>query len=326
MKSSDEKDWASYWDGAQNADEALKGGAKGDVLDAFWQSQFANLFKRKTSPLIVDMACGAGVVTRTGVAVCQNDQSLKPKFLCTDYSPFATASAVSAAATASQSFGVAADLTASPFAVNTADAVFSQFGIEYAGPKGFETALNMLKSDGTFAAIVHMKGGAIEDECTVNLDIISTISTSKTIDLARDVFEAGFSYAAGSISEEQFFRADKAFAPAIEQLKKTLSRPERTSAMQFLQKFYQDLGTMYQRMQSYQPDDVFDWLTGMEREVLAYQGRMRSMMGSAQTKEQLADIVGMFDAKGFVCRPIEPVSMGSNSAPAAWKFEALGAQ
>lgn len=310
-KPSHADDWDIYWKGTEGAALPAAGGAQDAALGEFWSGFFGDELARHARPRLLDAACGNGAVT--GFALAAGGPDIVTT--CMDYSKTAVAAL-------EQKYpgmtGVACDAAATPFADGDFDVVASQFGLEYAGEAAFEEAARLVAKDGVLVAIVHMKKGAIFDECAESLRSIRAIQDSRLMPLAREAFGAAFAVAAGNAPQSVFREADKTLAPAVEALKETLGQYGQRAAGGLLQRLGHDLAYMYQRIEAYVPQEVLVWLDRMEKEIAAYAGRMQSMVDAALDETEIRNLSARLTAKGLTVDTYDVLRMGKDQEPAAW--------
>jgi ubiquinone/menaquinone biosynthesis C-methylase UbiE len=308
-------DWDSYWRGTQEAALPSSGGAQDKALSVFWTKFFREEFPRHEKPRLLDTACGNGAVTGFALQVAKSIESVELTVSCMDYSK-------SAIEALEQKYpgvqGVTCDASETPFADGDFDIVASQFGLDYAGAAAFDEAARLVSKDGVLVAVVHMKSGAIFEECADNLAAIRTLQESQLLSLARDAFDAGLAVVAGNAPQTRFRDADKKFAPAVESLKKTLTKHGPLAAGGMIFRLGKDLGMMYQRIEAYVPQEVSDWLDRMGVELAAYAGRMQSMVNAAFDETDMKELSSRLRSKGLTVDTYDKMKMGKAKAPAAW--------
>lgn len=308
-------DWDLYWKGTQDAALPAGAGAQDKALSIFWTKFFREELPRHDRPRLLDAACGSGAVTGFAYQVAKSIASVELTVSCTDYSE-------SAIRGLEKKYpgvrGVACDAGATPFADGEFDIVASQFGLEYANASAFDEAARLVSRGGVLVAIVHMKKGAIFDECAGNLGAIQAIQEARLLPLARQAFDAGFAVAAGNAPQAAFREADRKLAPAVESLKEILGKVGQLAAGGLIQRLGQDLAQMYQRMEAYVPEEVRDWLDHMEKEVLAYTGRMQSMVNAALDEDEIKKLSARLTAAGLTVDTYDVLRMRANKEPAAW--------
>ncbi len=308
-------DWDIYWQGKKEAAPQSDLGTQDKAPSEFWTQFFKEELPRHSKPRLLDAACGHGAVTgfalQTAAVLADSDIVLS----CMDYS----ASAVQALEEKYPGVtGVACDASETPFADGEFDIVASQFGLEYAGETAFDEAARLVAKNGVLVAIVHMKNGAIFDECAANLYAIRAIQECNLISLARAAFDAGFAVVAGNATQASFREADKNLAPAVETLKETLRKHGPLAAGGIIQRVGHDLAYMYQRIEAYVPQEVFAWLDRTDKELDAYEGRMASMLSAALDESEIKQLSARLSANGLTADTYDVMRMGDNKQPAAW--------
>jgi len=312
-------DWDIYWRGKKEADPLSDQGPRDEAPREFWIHFFKDEFPRHAKPRLLDAACGHGAVTEFAVLTAEAMAVSNMQLACMDYS----ASAVKALEEKYPGVeGVACDAAETPFADGEFDIVASQFGLEYAGDGAFDEAARLVAQDGVLVAIIHMRQGAIFDECAANLSAIDSIQESRLLPLAREAFDAGFAVAAGNAPQARFREADKDFAPAVDTLKQTLTENGPLLAGGMIHRLGTDLAHMYERIEAYVPQEFFAWLDRTERELAAYGGRMQSMMNASLEETEITELSIRMTSKGLTVDTYDTLKMRNNKEPAAWTFVA----
>ena len=310
----DVEHWDAFWRARDKAVTREDAGARDPAPVHFWEAFFQEEFAGKPAASLLDVACGHGVVTGIAVAAARNcGTDLQAH--CADYSQ-------SAVDELQKHFpgveGVACDAADMPWADSRFDYVVSQFGIEYAGIAAFAESGRLVADGGTFAALTHLAGGAIQAECAENAAVAAALRESRLMPLARQAFEAGFDLIAGKITDADFQEADRQLAPAVEAAKNLLRDKGPQAAGGLLANLYRDIGHMYTRMQNYVPAEVFAWFDGMSGELGSYEGRMASMTRCALDERQITSIADGLAASGFSVESPRVLSLEESGKPAAW--------
>ena len=306
--------WDAFWRGHEKAISREDIGARDPAPAHFWERFFARAFAGKPRASLLDVACGHGAVTAIAVATAQ-DSGMALEAHCADYSQAAVDELCKRYPGVE---GVACDAADMPWPDGRFDFVVSQFGVEYAGETAFGEAARLVATGGTFAALTHLAGGAIEAECADNYAVAKALRESRLMPLARHAFEAGFDLIAGRITDEQFQEADKALAPAVEAAKGLLREKGPQAAGGLLANLYKDIGYMYTRMQNYVPDEVFAWFDAMSAELASYEGRMASMTRHALDKSRLEAIVNTLRERGLDVEAPQVLPLEESGRPGAW--------
>jgi len=310
----DVRHWDAFWKARDKAISQEDVGARDRAPALYWESFFRQAFDRNPRPRLIDIACGNGAVTEIAMTIAQ-DMAVNVDAHCLDYS-------MSAVYELRKRFpeveGVACDARKIPYQDGEFDIAVSQFGIEYAGREAFLEAARLVAPGGKLTALVHLAGGAINQECADNLSVAATLREAQLMSLARDAFTAGFELIAGKITDQEFQEADKRLAPAVEVAKRILNDKGPLAAGGLLARLYRDIGHMYTRMQNYVPAEVFAWIDGMSDELASYEGRMASMTRHALDEPGIRDIAATIAASDFTVQTPETLSLVETGDPAAW--------
>ncbi len=311
MASSTAAGWSAYWRGAA-AGDALTGGAKGAALDAFWETFFAR-FREARPRRVIDLCCGAGAVAQRA-AKYANRHGLSFDILCADISADA---ARRAAQLAGDAAAVATDCAKLAFADGAADIALSQFGLEYAGDAAFAEAARIIAPGGSFAAIIHRKGGPIERECAENLRFVRAAKDTRLTETARAAFAAGYGADAGG-SADAVRQAGRAFAASVEQAKAVMTASPPSEARAYFLRLFKDMGDMYRRRSAFDGGEVDSWLARADEELSAFDARMASMVDAAKDAAQIDAVSTELTRAGLATPPPQDLMMGSPEEPAAW--------
>lgn len=302
--------WDTYWRGTREHAAHREGGPQEPVLEAFWATFFAAQLGARATLSLLDLACGHGAVTGHALKV---SPALVPH--CSDYS-FNALQGLQQRYPGARC--IAADAGNTPFADGAFDVVVSQFGVEYAGPGAVFEAARLVAPGGTLGLLLHLAGGAIYRECEYNRDTVRALRELDILSLARGAFDAGFALNAGTGSPDAFKAAERAFTPAVRGLEQLLQSRGAQSAGGLLQQLYQDIAHMYRRMSAYAPDDIRNWLDGMDLELTAYSGRMQSMLDAALSQQAVDATIQRLAAEGFTLSDVSQLRVSAEAQPAAW--------
>lgn len=294
------QNWGNYWQGraASEAGAALVGaGVENDAqIAAFWDDILSGLPKNTR---VLDLACGAGSVLRrakacglsalTGVDISSDAiVTLKAAF------PDVT--------------GISAPADNTGLAEASFDIVASQFGFEYADVLAASAeAARLTAQGGQFAALAHMKGGAIEKEVGAQLSDARAIIDTGFIPLAKDLFRVEMSGG----TDAAFDAAAARFGPAQTAL---MDIAKRTGGL--AEHLYRGAQTLYQQRRGYALSDINSWLDGMSTEIAAFTGRMTSMQNAALSEQDTKAVCAVFEQNGMRAQPLEVLTLGTDSV--AW--------
>jgi SAM-dependent methyltransferase len=308
--------WDEYWRRTCEAAAYKEGGPQDEVLARFWTSFFKDALSRNSALRLLDLACGNGAVTRFALDVVRASERKTPAVVGVDNSfaalkdlgkrfPFV--------------FAVVSDAKRTPFKDGLFDVVVSQFGVEYAGIEAIEEAARLVARDGVLAAILHLKGGAIDRECATNLQAILELQRCGMLPAAKAAFRAGFAAAHQRGSKSEFRRAHSTLAAAAKQVEEILRSYGDGVAGGVVRRLHADIVDMYRQAGAYDPTEIANWVDNMARETEAYAGRMSSMVRAAIDDTGLAEIVRRVSSRGLSVRIREKLEMGvTRREPAAW--------
>ncbi len=294
-------EWDNYWSGrgGAQASAALDGvGVETHAgIAAFWDSVFDGL-TRETQ--LVDLACGAGTVLRRASAAGIGDLT----------GADISSGAINALATNMPDVtGVVCALPETPFADGQFDVVVSQYGFEYAGAAQAATEIaRLVKPGGKFAALSHVKDGAIDKECAGKAAKAQILLDSGFIGAAKNVFASAFA------------KDQKAYDATIKQLagpQKTLTELA-ASGMGLAMHIQTGTAQLFSRLANYTFGDIADWLDGNEAEVRAYLSRMDAMRGAALSTDDVAGVNAALEQGGMVASAPEIFAPDGADKPIAW--------
>ncbi len=298
--------WDRYW--LETTEDAAwqRGGPQDQLLENFW----SGILRNATPGRALDLACGNGAVTAyvqrlaPGVPVCGCDLSRNALLQLRKRYPGCDT--------------VVADAARAPFADASFDLVVSQFGLEYAGEQAFFEAARLVAPGGALAAVIHVEGGAIYQECERNRAVVSEIQRLDVLPLARAAFAAGFAAGEGTGSAADFNAAERALKPAVGGLEDLLRNTGAGIADGLARRLYRDIADVYQRLSAYEPADVLRWASGMERELQVYLGRMESMVAAALSPAAVKAVASGLTANGSRQLRVDTLATPGQSLPMAW--------
>lgn len=304
--------WDIYWQGMRGNEHSQAGGTSEPAIDAFWQGVFeAHLFSRDPDQsLVLELACGSGDVTAHVMS-----RSPGYRTVCADVSPSALLAARARHPTCAY---VAFDAGAPALAEASCDLVVSQFGIEYAGLPALSRAAGLVAPGGVLALVLHLREGVIYRQYQESLAIIREVADSKLLPRVEKAFRAGFALHKGSGDRAALRRAEKRMKPALKKLESMLATHAPGVADGLPHRLYQDIAHMYPRLSAYDKAEVMRWFRAMERELGAYDGRLRSMLAAAVDATTLDTMVQRWDDEGLRLLRRDSLNLGRTSAPGAW--------
>lgn len=309
------RSWDTYWQGAEGRGAFSADGAGHPLVLDFWTAYFSGAEARFDSPRIVDIASGNGALLERAGSV---SDTAAARFTCLDVSAVAVG-------VLRQRFpgvqGLVADARAVPVQSGSFDIAVSQFGLEYAGPEAIGEAARIVRANGELALLLHYHDGAIHRQCAANLDAVGRLRQVDLFPRAIRMFEAGFAAVRGA-ARGPYDSAARDLVPAIRAMESIMQTHGRHIADDHVLKLYTDVRTMHERIQYYEPADVLNWLTAMQREVDAYGGRMTSMCEAAIDKDDFEKACGTLRRAGFELVQHGPLTGTANATPLAWSLVA----
>ncbi|NBC12448.1 MAG: methyltransferase domain-containing protein [Gammaproteobacteria bacterium] len=309
MKETTEMNWSRYWTGrtAAATGEALAGARieHDRALARFWQSVFA---EAPGEARIIDLACGAGSALKAAQAA--GLASLTGVDVSAD-----AISALEAAIPGSR--GVVASACETGLDEGSFDFVVSQFGFEYAGAMAAaREAIRLAAPGAQFIAIAHKEASPIGDECRANLARTDAIIETGFVAAARELFAAVYSGRADS-----FERAASRFRAPQDRLA-ALCRNDAAHRNGLAGHLYAGTQRLYERRAAYRLDDITGWLDGMEAEIMAYAGRMNSMLEAALDEETAGQVLREFERAGWSAGAAKEFCLDDDNRPVAWQLSA----
>tara|TARA_R110002072_G_scaffold96195_8_gene211740 strand:- start:6403 stop:7446 length:1044 start_codon:yes stop_codon:yes gene_type:complete len=310
--------WSEYWDDDSDSGEALTNGTHAARLRGYWFGVFQTEFDAGDRSLrLLDAACGTGVVARIARQTAEARGMGGLELFLTDFSEPALASAV-LKPELSHASCAAADARSLPFADESMDMVVSQFGLEYAGVGGFESAIRLVAPGGRLACVVHKEGGAIANECAGNLTVLSQVDSSGLIEAFLNLFTA--------IRESAPEPDVQAFAQVAgacgQRINTVLATAMPGAAREHVSQLLRDMQTVMDRIGNYSVAEVRDWAEAQAANIAAYRLRMESMVASAQSEAGLRTITDSLARHGYDSITVAEFPIEDGVFPIAWTLDA----
>lgn len=308
-------EWDKFWQ--ESSAEASYIGATGthSVFVRFWTDLFSNLERVTAATRCIDIASGSGVVIQ-----CAQDYfgDEMPQFSGLDLSDAAIKQLTTRFPHVT---GVVADAASIPLDSHSFELVTSNFGVEYAGQKGILEATRLVAVGGDLALVLHCRPGAIYDECAKSLQVIDRLRQARLFPLAQDMFKAGFAAVRGA-NPRNYERAAHKFRPAFRVLEQSMLKHGEGVASGLVMRLHNDLQQINTRLQNYDPTEVRIWLDRLDRELLSYRGRMKSMTDAALKAKALEQIELKLSALGLSVTELAPLYDESETTQLAWSLRA----
>lgn len=304
-------DWDAYWRGTAEAASHDIGGVRRAEIARFWTELLEGLKPAHERLKMLDVAAGSGAVTEIALATLGADST---DITCVDYSPAAIASLEARYPNVTCCLADAGNI---PLPPSSFDLVASQFGVEYAGRQAILSVSGLVSANGCLALLLHHREGGIHHECRASVDAVQRMRRAEFIPLSIDLLKAGFARADGASPEVYEFTRRSAM-PAVLEMKNILRDHGASVAGGTIKRLYDDVSKINRRVSNYDKDEVIGWLEAMDREVVAYEGRMASMCDAAIGSADLATITEALDADGFVIERADPLQPNADWLPLAW--------
>lgn len=306
--------WENYWQGSQRSGSIGTGGAQDPALRMFWTHYFEEILRESQDSKLLDIGCGSGAVTEFAQQAAQS-QSATLSICALD-------SSASAIAHIKQQYpevvAVCASAADTSLEDQSFDHIVSQFGLEYAGVDALPEVARLLRPGGTFAALLHMRGGAIDRECASDQKALQEVLASGLFSALVHLFKESLALRKGEGSRVGFELADKALNPCVQVVRGVLAEHGEQLAGGLLHRIYADIAHMYQNMKTYDPDEVIAWSDNVEAELTAFSHRLESMQAAAIDEAALAQNIALLAQHGVSLSSQDVLCMGEANEPAAW--------
>lgn len=302
--------WETYWRGTRETAAHDKGGALEPALQAHWDRVFASALAARPDVRALDIACGNG-------ALADHARRHRPDLwlICSDYSLGALRNMRQREP---KNLAVAADALHPPFAPRSLDLVVSQFGVEYAGIDALFAAAELVAPGGTLALVLHLREGAIHDECARNEALLREIRDCGLLTHTAAAFSAGFALDPDKPETVDAFRqAERALAPALKTVEAMLVTHGRDVLAGLADQLYGDIAHMYRRMAAYELADILAWIDGMQHQLAAYRERMAAMVEAGLEPTVIDRLVHELSAGDWHCVVNEGLRVAKDAPPFA---------
>jgi SAM-dependent methyltransferase len=303
--------WDTYWHGTGDIGAYSSGGVNHPAILAFWEQYFQTAKQTYNTPRIIDIASGNGAVVERALDVFGD---APVDLTCLDVSEAAIKNIRDRF---SQVDGIVTDARSIPLDSGSFDVATSQFGVEYAGPEAINEVARLLKENGQLAFLMHNQASSIHKECVESLDAIVRLKDSGFVELAIEMFKAGFEAVRGA-DRAPYEAAAKKLAPALGALENIMTQYGLEVAGDTICRLYNDVDQIHQRIQHYDPEEVLAWLNSINGELDAYAGRMSSMSGSAIDRDSFEQIVDDLRNQEYTIEGAEPLILPNHDLPLAW--------
>jgi ubiquinone/menaquinone biosynthesis C-methylase UbiE len=305
------KSWDKYWQGTSDTGAFTSGGVSHPAIRAFWIEFFNSAKQNYNNPNILDIASGNGAVIECALEAFEQ---IPNELYSLDVSEAAINNIHSRYPKVK---GIVSNANSVPKETGSFDIVTSQYGIEYAGHDAILEAARLLADSGSMVLLMHCDASSIHLECRQSLIAIERTQTSGFIQLAIEMFDAGFKSIKGA-DRKPYEQSSKQLAPAIMELESIMREYGSHVAGDSISRLYNDVGQIHQRIQHYESADVLAWLNRMEEELSAYAKRMSSMSESAINNSKFEQIKDDLTERGFVIETADKLYIPGEELPMAW--------
>ncbi len=307
------RQWDEFWRGGSDAAIVGDRGATSPALKGFWSEAFSGLVAMGGEECsLLDLASGAGVVSETALAHISARE-----VTAVDIS----AAAVNATRSRLGVKGIVANCADLPFSDGAFSCVASQYGLEYAGQDAFGEAARALAPGGAFVALVHVRGGAIEAECSRDADVAGAVIESNVLSAVADAFQIASGRTGAHAPQAAMAANREALMKGAQALKTVRATYGDTAASGLAVRINDDIARLFQRMSAYEPQEVLDWSAGVEAETRSYLARMTSMQNAALDEPAVQDAAERMRAHDVVFETTVPQRLYDGAEPIAWIFK-----
>lgn len=314
--------WTQFWQGrAEGSEHRYRDPALGAVISAHWQRYFSDRFSDGGAINLIDLACGEGEVLRFAEREAMSSKALKLSAFCADIAPGAVALAAQSLKTTPVAPTVA-DGGRLPFADAVFDCVVSQYGLEYAGLDAFNEAGRVVGPAGSFHALVHCKGGLVEQSCSAVAELLGAVLGSRLFDALSRYATVIPQAARGEAEGAEAEACVATLREALEQGEVAVRPASPGPARDHIARLLGDCRTLAGRLGAYSPDDVAAWITGQQADIEAFHHRMTSMVRVAQSVDQIRDIRQRLAAGGLILAEVDTLAAPVGDKPLAWVVDA----
>ena len=305
------KSWDKYWQGTSDKGAFTSGGVSHPAIRAFWTEFFNSAKQNYNHPKILDIASGNGAVIESALEAFDK---IPNELYSLDVSEAAINNIHNRFPKVK---GIVSNANAIPRESASFDIVTSQYGIEYAGHDAILEAARLLADDGSLVLLMHCDASSIHLECQQSLNAIERTQKSGFVQLAIEMFDAGFKSVRGA-DRKPYEQSSKKLAPAILELESIMREYGPHVAGDTISRLYNDVGDIHQRIQHYEPADVLAWLNKMDEELTEYAKRMASMDLSAIDTSKFELIKEDLAQREFTIQTADKLYIPGDELPMAW--------
>jgi ubiquinone/menaquinone biosynthesis C-methylase UbiE len=307
--------WNTFWQGSDKSGDRIPDGLSHPVFPGFWSVALGEFVAENPDGKVLDIGTGSGAVIEY---LSQAPGVNLENATCLDLS----AAAIDIVQRRFPAVGgVVADATSIPLESGQYDLITSQFGIEYAGTAAADEAVRLLTPGGSLLFLMHIRPGELHRECTAAADALRRVAQAGLVPLAVEFFTAGFAAVKGG-DRGPYDSAARSLNPAIKELEAIMAEHGEHVAGDMLIYMHATLQNMHSRIQHYNPEEVFNWLTTIGKELEEHEQRMLSMRDAAMDEEAFKTFCSSIDSEGLRLDKAMPMQVQGEQLPVAWLLQA----
>lgn len=286
--------WEEYWTSNDSNTPVFSDGTGNsrEEINLFWREAVSCL---PSNAAIGDIACGAGAVFDTipdinrFTLVAHDGSSAARKHLRQKYN----------------AASILSNKDLSEVTSPAVDMLMSQFGIEYLAEEEQGNAFSLLKKGGSFIALVHSKDGYIYGKYKTENRQLRFIHDNLLCESIYRLFVKGINGYAFVMKEFNQLWNNCADTP--------------DNFIGGAQALYNGSYQILSRCTNYQPNDVKDWLLGIEQQLKTATVNTQQIIDVAMTREQV--IAMCMRNKINTDLEIEPLFIKSQTYPISWSVK-----
>lgn len=315
MTGTDSEAWQDYWERTQRAGIVPEIGARAPALRDFWLTFFSSCgLAEEGHTRVLDLGCGHGAVTALAESVARDDQR-DFHITCLDVS----SAAIDLIRTQHPDVAaVCASAESIPLPDACCEHVVSQFGIEYAPPGAAGEAARVLCPGGRVALIMHLKNGAIWDECRCNRDALDGVRDSGALPAFIRLVEENLALRRGGGSRDAFAQADRDLAPCVKAMEAVMDEHGGDIGGGLVFRTYNDIAHMYRKMAAFEPVEMIAWAGEVQDAITAWRERMQSMLDAALDETGLLAWRERLASGGLAMDEPARLALGDPARDGAW--------
>ncbi len=276
--------WSQFWrsGGSSLANEAVSL----PVLHKLWKEILMEIPPAINGAPLLELAAGSGSVSRHISKISHLAASTQFAF---------DASLEALSELRCGEIAIAGDLRGLPFCRRSMHLITSQFGVEYVGLDHMADAFECVTAGGYFAFIMHLRSGAIYEECGANRRLIEGFLESSFLPVAHDLINTSMG---AQLSPDHHQKA-KMFRETLTGVEQLLLSASDGQAKDTLLQVYNAIADMVEAPRHYDAKVVDRWFSKTHLELAGYAQRMSQMCQSALSEEGRTALTQSAEGLGF---------------------------